>query len=134
MKSWYTFTTNYVTQAVGSSYSLLTFTVFASSLENAWKHCSRRMVAGSKVIAWVEGQELPHMAQNICCNLCSGPWNEANGHIDLQQGRVWCGTCTADMVKFLKAQLNRPAGKLRFYDHAGPVPESPPVGWEPGGS
>jgi len=121
--TWYTFVTTLITPQEGrpGHFTTQTLSAYSSSPERALKTVQRRIPAGFRMWTWFEG--LPKNP-DVCCGLCSSPFHDATGHVDLEKGRVWCGVCAREMTAFLKAQLSRRAGGgIRFYDHAFPPPD-----------
>lgn len=68
---------------------------------------------------------------NDTCSVCIGPFHPSTGHIERgKDGNVRfriCGPCFREFLPHLKRRW----GGVRFYDHAGPLPEEAPVGWRP---
>lgn len=64
---------------------------------------------------WMEG--LPNVP-NMACNMCSGAWHPATGHIDVAQNRLWCNPCTRGMFRTMKENMSRKCGGYRFGDYA----------------
>lgn len=90
------------------------FSTLAKNPEHALRMCEKRF-GGDKLFCWFLG--LPDQP-NWTCNMCGGPFHQALGHIDLKQNRLWCGSCTKAMIKFLKSMLVRKWGGVKFYEHA----------------
>ena len=51
------------------------------------------------------------------CSACGAPYHEATGHRHSAQTRL-CGACAKAWLRWLKANMSRRWGGLRFYDHA----------------
>lgn len=96
-------------------YRGMSFTTLAKNADRAFEIAKKRFPEGSDLFCWYLGTT---ETANWTCNMCSGPWHPALGHIDVGQNRLWCGVCTKDMIKFLKSMLVRTWGGIKFYEHA----------------
>lgn len=128
-RQWFTYCTSYITPTEKLHYyHVQSLSVYAATADAGHRVAQKRIPPGFKV--WTYWQGVPQ-DPDVSCNMCGAPWHQASGHLDLEQGRVWCGPCTKGMIKFLKGMLVRRWGGVRFYDHALVPPEHPPAGWEP---
>jgi hypothetical protein len=51
------------------------------------------------------------------CSACGTPYHEASGHRHSERTRL-CGACARQWLRWLKGNLSRRWGGLRFYEHA----------------
>lgn len=56
----------------------------------------------------------------IPCNACGQPYHEASGHHHSDKV-VLCGSCARDFCDWVRRQLSRRWGKMKFYDYAVPA-------------
>jgi hypothetical protein len=76
------------------------------------------------------GPELPFKNSNRCsktiptkgeimrCSACATPYHEASGHRHSERTQL-CGACAREWLRWLKGNLSRRWGGLRFYEHLG---------------
>lgn len=131
MKStWYIFCEQMFTPIDGkpNQFGVGRVAILAQTPSHGYAMASRLLT--QPLLAWYETESMP-AGVTIGCNLCGSPWSESTGHVDTDGGQCWCGPCARSMVEMVRDTVRRRRRGINFYDHAGPIPEKPPPGWEP---